>query len=166
MVAATAAVAKVAAAAAASSPYSSYLPTVAVTPMAQSHRLKKTPSIDSKNVKIDKTVKEYGGISQNVTDDPHKMPVMQNQQSNGACFSVTGGLSNVKILSKSKDSQEMDGSEKRPFQSSVHLTVGNGVNLERSTMNSTQNAGSANGRLASGFSGKQQIRYISILVAV
>ncbi|KAJ7959413.1 Reticulocyte-binding 2 a [Quillaja saponaria] len=38
MVAATAAVAKVAAAAAASSPYSSFLPTVAVTPMAQSHR--------------------------------------------------------------------------------------------------------------------------------
>ncbi|KAE9587265.1 hypothetical protein Lalb_Chr23g0271841 [Lupinus albus] len=45
-----AAVAKVAAAAAVSSPYSSYMPTVAVTPMAQSHRMKKAPSIDSKNI--------------------------------------------------------------------------------------------------------------------
>lgn len=50
MIAATAAVAKVAAAAAASSPYSSSLPSVAVTPMAQNHRVKKVPFIDPKNV--------------------------------------------------------------------------------------------------------------------
>ncbi|KAL3570500.1 hypothetical protein D5086_027749 [Populus alba] len=50
MISATAAVAKVAAAAAAAaSPYSSFLPSVAVTPMAQSHRLKKAPSIESKS---------------------------------------------------------------------------------------------------------------------
>ncbi|XP_054797381.1 uncharacterized protein LOC129302483 isoform X1 [Prosopis cineraria] len=154
MVAATAAVAKVAAAAAASPPYSSYLPTVAVTPMAQSHRLKKVPSIDSRNVKTDNTVKEYVVISQTTTNDPLKLPAMQQpQQPNGMCFSVTGGLSNVKILSKSKDSHES-----RPVQSSVHLTVGIGVNLDRSSMSSTQNIGSANGRLASSFSGKQQTR--------
>ena len=58
MVAATAAVAKVAAAAAASTPYSSYMSTVAVTPMAQTHRMKKAPSIDSKNIKS-----EYAVIS-------------------------------------------------------------------------------------------------------
>lgn len=46
MIAATAAVAKVAAAAAASSPYSSSLPSVAVTPMAQNHRVKKVPYVD------------------------------------------------------------------------------------------------------------------------
>lgn len=40
MIAAAAAAAKVAAAAAASSPYSSSLPIVAVTPMAQNQRLK------------------------------------------------------------------------------------------------------------------------------
>lgn len=50
MIAATAAVAKVAAAVAASSPYSSSLPSVAVTPMAQNHRGKKVPFIDPKNV--------------------------------------------------------------------------------------------------------------------
>ncbi|KAK4277620.1 hypothetical protein QN277_015592 [Acacia crassicarpa] len=158
MVAATAAVAKVAAAAAVSSPHSSYLSTVAVTPMAQSHRLKKAPSIDSKNVKTDNTVKDYVVISQNTSDGPLKIPAMQHQQSNGMCFSVTGGLSNVKILSKSKDSHLMDDSENRPVQSSVHLTVGNGVSLDRSSMASAQNAGSANGRLATGFSGKLQTR--------
>ncbi|XP_028806627.1 uncharacterized protein LOC114761438 [Neltuma alba] len=157
-VAATAAVAKVAAAAAASPPHSSYLPTVAVTPMAQSHRLKKVPSTDSKNVKTDSTVKEYVVISQTTTDDSLKIPVVQHQQSSGMSFSVAGGLSNVKILSKSKDSHKMDGCENRPLQSSVHLTVGNGVSPDRSSMGSTQNTGSANGRLASSFSGKQQTR--------
>ncbi|KAJ6294776.1 hypothetical protein OIU76_022788 [Salix suchowensis] len=77
MIAATAAVAKVAAAAAAS-PCSSFLPSVAVTPMAQSHRLKKAPSIESKS-------------------------------SNGVNFGVAKGISNVKILSKSKDSHDRAG---------------------------------------------------------
>lgn len=48
IIAATAAVAKVAAAAAASSPYSTFFPSIAVTPIAQPNRLKKVlPSIDS-----------------------------------------------------------------------------------------------------------------------
>ncbi|XP_061340513.1 uncharacterized protein LOC133286978 isoform X2 [Gastrolobium bilobum] len=131
MVAATAAVAKVAAAAAASSPYSSYMPTVAVTPMAQSHRLKKSP-------------------------DPLKPSVIKPQQSNGVCFAAAGGLSNVKSLNKSKDSAEMDGPES--IQSSVQLSVGNGGSLDRSSMSSAQNSGSANGRLVSSFASKQQTR--------
>lgn len=45
-IAATAAAAKIAAAAAAPSPYSALLPSVAVTPMSQSYRLKKTMSTD------------------------------------------------------------------------------------------------------------------------
>lgn len=50
IIAATAAVAKVAAAAAASTaPYSSLMPSVAVTPMAQTQRSKKAPSVDSKS---------------------------------------------------------------------------------------------------------------------
>ncbi|KAG4392897.1 hypothetical protein GLYMA_04G230800v4 [Glycine max] len=138
MVAATAAVAKVAAAAAAAStPYSSYMSTVAVTPMAQSHRMKKAPS--------------------NLGDDPLKMSVMQRQQTNGA-LSVAGGLSNVKILSKSKVSREMDGPESRVVQSSVQLPVGNGGSIDKSSMSSAQISGSANGRLVSSFASKQQTR--------
>ncbi|KAJ8760801.1 hypothetical protein K2173_021839 [Erythroxylum novogranatense] len=79
MIAATAAVAKVAAAAAAAaSP--SFLPSVAVTPMAHSHRIKSSPSADSK-------------------------------RPNGVSFSVAGGIPNVKILSKSQDSQFLNGSD-------------------------------------------------------
>ncbi|KAK9914570.1 hypothetical protein M0R45_038342 [Rubus argutus] len=135
MIAATAAVAKVAAAAAASSPYSSYMPSVAVTPVAQTHRLKKISSLDSKNV---------------VTSTPnanntHLQSVKQNQQLNGASFGVSGGLSNFKILSKSKD---VNGSDSTPSQS-VLLNGGNGVPLDRSM---------ANGRPSSNFVGKQHGR--------
>ncbi|OAY59564.1 uncharacterized protein LOC110625778 isoform X2 [Manihot esculenta] len=110
MIAATAAVAKVAAAAAASHPYSSFLPSVAVTPMAQSHRLKKVPSIDSK-------------------------------QLNGVSFGNAGGVSNVKILSKPKESQEM-----------------NGPDFDRSSISSNQSKGSLHGRSNLNFAGKQQGR--------
>lgn len=146
MIVATAAAAKVAAAAA-SSPYPSYLPTVAVTPMAQSHRLKKAPSVDSKNVKIDKS--GIAVISPNVTDDP-----LNHQQTNGICSNV--GLANANILSKSKDSHKIDGPENRG-------SIGNRGNVDRSSMSSAQNSGSANGRLTSSFVGKQQTRYTSTL---
>ncbi|KAL5737025.1 hypothetical protein ACOSQ2_031813 [Xanthoceras sorbifolium] len=115
MIAATAAYAKVAAAAAASSPYSSPLPSVAVTPMAQS-RLKKVPSIDSNSV-------------------------IQNQHLNGVSFGMAGGLSNVKILSKSRD----------PFQV-------NGANFERSSVINTQSKGSTQGKPNTNLVGKQQGR--------
>jgi hypothetical protein len=112
MIAATAAVAKVAAAAAAAaSPYSSFLPSVAVTPMAQSHRLKKAPSIESKS-------------------------------SNGVNFGVAKGISNVKILSISKDSHEL-----------------NRQDFDRSGVSSTQSKGSIHGTTNSIYSGKQQSRY-------
>ncbi|KAF2299489.1 hypothetical protein GH714_032172 [Hevea brasiliensis] len=66
--------------------------------MAQSHRLKKVPSIDSK-------------------------------QPNGVSFDTAGGISNVKILSKSKDSQEM-----------------NGADFDRSSISSNLSKGSMHGR--------------------
>ncbi|CAL0305398.1 unnamed protein product [Lupinus luteus] len=149
MVAATAAVAKVAAAAAASSPYSSYMPTVAVTPMAQFHRLKKAPSIDSKNIKADKNLHEYAVISTNIGDDTL----------NGV-FNVAGGLSSAKVAGKSKDAREMNGPENRAVHSSVQLAVGNGGSLDRSSMSSAQNpgSGSANGRVVQSFALKQQSR--------
>ncbi|KAJ6874532.1 hypothetical protein NC652_034279 [Populus alba x Populus x berolinensis] len=111
MISATAAVAKVAAAAAAAaSPYSSFLPSVAVTPMAQSHRLKKAPSIESKS-------------------------------SNDVNFAVAKGISNVKILSISKDSHEL-----------------NRQDFDRSGVSSTQSKDSVHGTTNSIYSGKQQSR--------
>ncbi|KAJ0044959.1 hypothetical protein Pint_05479 [Pistacia integerrima] len=113
MIAATAAFAKVAAAAAASSPYSSFLPSVAVTPVA---RPKKVPSIDSNSV-------------------------IKTQHLNGVNFGMAGGLSNIKILTKSRD----------PFELKL-----NGASFERSSVISNQNKGSTQGR--SNFVGKQQGR--------
>ncbi|XP_022736547.1 uncharacterized protein LOC111289617 isoform X3 [Durio zibethinus] len=139
-IAATAAVAKVAAAAAALSSYSSFLPSVAVTPMAQANRPKKVPpSIDSNHVKNENTVfKEPATISKNAADDHSQLLGMQNQHPNGICFGVAGGLSNVKILSKSKDPTEI-----------------NGANFERSSVTSVESKASGNGRSNSNFVGKQ-----------
>ncbi|KAJ4835902.1 hypothetical protein Tsubulata_006162 [Turnera subulata] len=107
-ISATAAVAKVAAAAA-SSTYSSFLPSMAVTPIAQSHRLKKTQSSEIKHP-------------------------------NGVTLGVAGGISNVKILSKSKEAQELNGSDS-----------------DRSSVTSSQSKGSIHGMPNSNF-GKQQAR--------
>ncbi|GLU21321.1 hypothetical protein SLE2022_374670 [Rubroshorea leprosula] len=140
MIAATAAAAKVAAAAAATSPCSSFLPSVAVTPMAQPHRLKKLPSVDSNHVKNDNAVfREYVVITTNSADASH-LSVRQNQAPNGVCFGVARGLSNVKISSKSKDSEV------------------NGANFDQSSVTSTESRGSTHGRSNAGFVGKQQGR--------
>ncbi|KAF5732440.1 hypothetical protein HS088_TW18G01135 [Tripterygium wilfordii] len=130
MIAATAALAKVAAAAAAASPYSSYLPSVAVTPMAQP-RMKKVSSIDSKHVNDEKT-----GFKEYVANPP-----TQNQHLNGVSSGVSGGTSKVKILSKSKDPLQM-----------------NGPDFDRSSVSATQIKGSNNGRPNANFVGKQQSR--------
>lgn len=157
MIAAEAAMAKVAAAAAASSPYSSFLPSMAVTPVAQSHRLRKIPSTDSKNLKTDKTAfKEYAIVSLNSIDEPAQLSVMQNQQPNGVGFGLPRGLSNIKILSKPKDPQETNGPESRQ---SAFATVGNGSNVNRSNLSTSQSTGSANGRANLNFVGKQQSRF-------
>ncbi|KAL0321607.1 UNVERIFIED_CONTAM: hypothetical protein Scaly_2457100 [Sesamum calycinum] len=122
IIAATAAVAKVAAAAAAPSSFSSMLPSVAVTPMAQSHRLKKFSA---------------------------------SQSQNGGSFHIVEGVSNVKILSKSKDHVELNGSETRPGRS-VLLTVGNGLNSE--TTDFPQSKGASQGRPGMSLVGRQQSR--------
>ncbi|KAG7980416.1 hypothetical protein I3843_05G181600 [Carya illinoinensis] len=158
MIAAEAAVAKVAAAAAASSPYSSFLPSMAVTPVAQSHRLRKVPSIESKNLRTDRTAfKEYAIASSNSSDEPSQLSVMQNQQPNGVGFGLSRGPSNIKILSKPKDPQEMNGPENKAVQSPF-VTVGNGSNLNSTSLNGTQSTGPANGRANVNFVGKQQGR--------
>ncbi|KAI3977688.1 hypothetical protein MKX01_009573, partial [Papaver californicum] len=100
IISATAAVAKVAAAAAASAPYSSFLPSVAVTPIAQSYRLKKVPSIESEHVMIGSAKPSLSASS------------AQIRPSNGV-----HGLENVKLLGKPKDSKELNG---------FYMAVGNG----------------------------------------
>lgn len=100
IISATAAVAKVAAAAAASAPHSSFLPSVAVTPIAQSYRLKKVPSIESEHVKIGSAKPSLGASS------------AQIRASNGV-----HGPENAKLLGKPKDPKELNG---------VHMAVGNG----------------------------------------
>uniref|UniRef100_A0A2P2L3Z6 Uncharacterized protein LOC8262233 isoform X1 n=1 Tax=Rhizophora mucronata TaxID=61149 RepID=A0A2P2L3Z6_RHIMU len=111
IIAAKAAVAKVAAAAAAaSSPHSSFLPSVAITPVAQSHRLKNFQSLKSKT-------------------------------SNGGTLCAAGSISNVKILIRSKDSLEL-----------------NGTDFDTSNVSSTQSRSSVHQRPDSNFAGKQQGR--------
>ncbi|KAI8007886.1 hypothetical protein LOK49_LG07G00114 [Camellia lanceoleosa] len=140
IIAATAAVAKVAAAAkTASSPYSSLLPSVAVTPMAQSHRLKRAPSIDSSR-------------PASATDN-HSQLSVQNQHSNGVHLNA-GGISNIKILSKPKDPLELNGAESRPGQSSGLVAVGNGANPDRSGLGNSL----SKGRPSANFVGKLQGR--------
>ncbi|XP_057479592.1 uncharacterized protein LOC130766879 isoform X2 [Actinidia eriantha] len=157
IIAATAAVAKVAAAAkTASSPYSSLLPSVAVTPVAQSNRLKRAPSMDSNSVKSDKTIsKAYvAPTPASATDNPSELSV-PNQHSNGVYLNA-GGITNIKILSKPKDPMELNGTEIRPGQSSGLVAVGNGANLERS--GSSLSKGSTHVRPSTNFVGKQQGR--------
>lgn len=145
IIAATAAVAKVAAAAAATSSYSSVLPSVAVTPMAQSHRLKKAPSVDSTSGKSESNMfKEYS--------------VVQSTPSNGVSFNIAGGVPNIKILSKSKDHLGMNGSETRSGQS-VPLTVGNGTNSDKNDFGSSPSKGSIHWRANANIVGKPQGRY-------
>ncbi|PRQ60553.1 hypothetical protein RchiOBHm_Chr1g0382561 [Rosa chinensis] len=107
--------------------------TAAVARVA-THRLKKISSLDSKNV---------------VTSTPnannaHLQSVKQNHQLNGVSFGVSGGMSNVKILSKSKD---MNGPEPTPSQSSVLLNGGNGAPLDRSMANGRHFLGKQHGRM-------------------
>ncbi|KAG4133845.1 hypothetical protein ERO13_D08G115200v2 [Gossypium hirsutum] len=137
MIAATAAVAKVAAAAAASSPYSSILPSVAVTPMAQPNRLKKgLPTADSNHAKNENAAfKGYAVISKTAAGDHSQLSGMQNQHPNGVSFGVAGNLSNVKILSKS-----------------------NGANSEISSLTNVESKASGQGSSNSNFAGKQQGR--------
>ncbi|GFZ06358.1 hypothetical protein Acr_18g0005530 [Actinidia rufa] len=157
IIAATAAVAKVAAAAkTASSPYSSLLPSVAVTPVAQSNRLKRAPSMDSNSVKSDKTIsKEYvAPTPASATDNPSQLSV-PNQHSNGVYLNA-GGITNIKILSKPKDPLEINDTEIRPGHSSGLVAVGNGANLERS--GSSLSKRSTHVKPSANFVGKQQGR--------
>ncbi|XP_051142372.1 uncharacterized protein LOC127259233 isoform X2 [Andrographis paniculata] len=157
-IAAKAAVAKVAAAAAAAMPtlFSSSMASVALTPLAQSHRLKKVSSLDSASVNSDKASYNELAVprSSNSVSHPSFLEI-QNQNFSGDPFRVAGGIPNVKILSKTKDVAESNGTEARPSRTSM-LTVGNGVNTNRNEF--SQSKGPSHGRHGSNLVGKQQSR--------
>ncbi|KAH6828159.1 hypothetical protein C2S53_015109 [Perilla frutescens var. hirtella] len=141
IIAATAAVAKVAAAAAAApSSYSSLLPSVAVTPMAQSHRLKKASPLDSSYMNAD--------------DNPSQFTPVQSQNINGGSIRVPGRTSNVKILSKAKDLFELNGNE-TGLGSPTLQPVGNRDKTEFS-----QSKGGSHGRSGMSSAGKHHSRAV------
>jgi len=132
-------VAKVAAAAAASSPYSPFFPSVAVTPMAHTSRVKKVPSLEAKPLRDSSESNHSSGL--------------QSHHPNGSGFSVLG---NVKILSKSKDPLELNGSEFKPGHPGS-VPAENGVHSDRSNVGNLQK-GPIPARTNPGFVGRQQGR--------
>lgn len=154
IISATTAAAKVAAAA--SAPYSSSLPSVAVTPVAQPYRLKKVPTADANSGKT--SLSSEGAAAGKPADvRPSQLSTIQDKHSNGVGLNIAQGISNVKILSKPKDIQEPNGfsSETRPGHSSVHMTIANGANPGVAILH---NKGSSNGRHRTNLGGKQQGR--------
>ncbi|KAG6426603.1 hypothetical protein SASPL_110829 [Salvia splendens] len=93
-IAASAAVARVAAAAAAAPlSNSSLFPSVAVTPMAQSHRLKKASLHDSSYVNVDKSCFNELGAPRplNANEYPSQFSAAQSRTINGGSLRVPGG---------------------------------------------------------------------------
>lgn len=146
-----------AAAAAPPASYSSLMASVAMTPMAQSHRLKKVSSLESSSVDADKTGVHDVVLPRpsNIVDHPSQFSATQGQKLNGGSFHVSGGVSHVKILSKSMKHVELNGSESRSGWPALH-TVGNGANSDR--IDFSQSKGASHGRPGSTFVGKQQSR--------
>ncbi|XP_022138130.1 uncharacterized protein LOC111009376 isoform X2 [Momordica charantia] len=155
-IAATTAFAKVAAAAAASSHYSSYLPSVAMTPMAHTNRSKRIPPADSKNMKTEKT----SVFTPNIAKDSSQGPPMKNQLKNGFHSTAGGGLLNVKLFTRSKETRELNVPEAKPGESSVFMAFENGAALDRTSSGSSQSLASTDGRSSANFSGKHQGRMV------
>ncbi|XP_039135326.1 uncharacterized protein LOC120272551 isoform X3 [Dioscorea cayenensis subsp. rotundata] len=154
-ISATAAAAKVAAAAASCAPYSSLLPSVAVTPVAQTTRLKKAQLSDSKPlISVQPT---EGTDIPNHGDPPGginaQIPKLHSQQVNGFNFNPQQARSDMKILSKTSltnDIHEIHGSSEMRPDHLPNPVAGNGVNLNRTSLPPSQNKVSSNGRHASG----------------
>ncbi|CAM8959211.1 unnamed protein product [Rhodiola kirilowii] len=127
-IAATAAAAKLAAAAAAPSSYSPVLPSVAVTPMAQAYRMKRTPSSE-------------------VDNNPHFLG-NQAQHSNGIHLNVSEGQTGTKNVSSSTENLNLNGSENRITRPNVSMSTGRGANV----------VGSANARVPANLVARQHGR--------
>ncbi|XXG77123.1 hypothetical protein AAC387_Pa08g1344 [Persea americana] len=141
-------------AAAASAPYSSSLSSVAITPVAETHHLKRVPTVDAKLGSNSACTK--GAVVGNPVDDrPSQLSAMQDKHSNAVCSNIA--QSHPKISSESNDIQELKGfsSEMRPGHSSVHITAANESNPGMVTV---QNKGPSNGRNGIHSGGRQQAR--------
>ncbi|XP_072989383.1 uncharacterized protein [Typha latifolia] len=156
IISATTAVAKVAAAAAASSaPYPALLPSVAVTPVAQSIHQKKAPAVDSRSTNL---VASANCAAVNNPGDLYDkrplIPKIHDQQHNGGSVNIIKRLSDVQVSSKLKDMQEPSSllTENRPGQSSAYIAGGNGRDPDRASL-PPHNKGMSNGR--HGYGSKQ-----------
>ncbi|XP_062191971.1 uncharacterized protein LOC133895568 isoform X2 [Phragmites australis] len=138
IISATTAAAKIAAATASSAPYSSLLPSVAVTPVAQSTRQKRGPVVDSRS---SNTIPSgNGSITTNFTDQ----------------FNISQGVGDVTISVKVKHSQDNGFSDEiRTGQSSMHTAAANGVRHERAGPPAHYKSVS---NIRHGYGGKQQGR--------
>ncbi|KAL6661014.1 hypothetical protein ACP70R_000398 [Stipagrostis hirtigluma subsp. patula] len=128
IISATTAAAKVAAATASSAPYSSLLPSVAVTPVAQNIRQKRGPVLDSRSSNM--IPSGNGSVTNNFTDQ----------------FDIVQGVGDVTISGKVKQIQD---------NGSMHTTAANGVRHERTVL-PAQDKGVSN--IRHGYGGKQQGR--------
>ncbi|XP_042427224.1 uncharacterized protein LOC122014840 isoform X3 [Zingiber officinale] len=160
IISATAAVAKVAAAASASAssaPYTSLLPSVAVTPVAQVNRQKMSQSVESKAVSsvpyADDTAVGNAGTQ---CDSCTHISTRQDVHPNDVRSNIVQGLSDLSIFNKLKNVQEVSGlpSEIKLGNSSVDSAVRNTSNHDSNIL---QNKGMGNGRRS--FGGKQQGRF-------
>ncbi|WVZ91832.1 hypothetical protein U9M48_037955 [Paspalum notatum var. saurae] len=113
IISATTAAAKIAAAKASSAPYSSLLPSVAVTPVAQSTRQKRGPAVDSRT--------------------PNAIP-----SGNGYTdqFNIMQGVSDVSISGKVRNTQDNGFSDEvQTGQPSMHPAAANGVRHDKGASN-------------------------------
>ncbi|KAF0898278.1 hypothetical protein E2562_007132 [Oryza meyeriana var. granulata] len=129
IISATTAAAKIAAVAS-SAPYSSLLPSVAVTPVAQSTRQKRGPPVDSRSSTI--MPSRNGSTATNFGDQFDKSSL--NAKANDSVgYNIVQGIGDVSLSNKVKDTQENGFSDEvRPAQSSIHAVSANGVRHERS----------------------------------
>lgn len=130
IISATAAVAKVAAAAASSAPYSSLFPSVAVTPISQSNRNKKSLSMDSKPFISASFLKDVAvNNSGNLSDKYSQVPKAHAQQQNGTSINVIQGLTDIALSSRKNSGEQSGLTSNTPLDqlTQSHLT-GNGSN--------------------------------------
>uniref|UniRef100_A0A1D1YK66 Reticulocyte-binding protein 2 a n=1 Tax=Anthurium amnicola TaxID=1678845 RepID=A0A1D1YK66_9ARAE len=156
MISTTTAFAKVAAAAAASKPYSSMLPSVAVTPVAQPHRVRKDSSAEMKTGKGILCPETAGLVDPGISpsDFPQILSI-HNQQQNGVSFNVVHGISDLKI----RKSEVPPAQNCSPFGTqsehvSLHVMAEKEFDLDKTLSSSSQSKGSSTGR--HGVGGKQQ----------
>uniref|UniRef100_A0A0D9XAF0 DUF7725 domain-containing protein n=1 Tax=Leersia perrieri TaxID=77586 RepID=A0A0D9XAF0_9ORYZ len=129
IISATTAAAKIAAVAS-SAPYSSLLPSVAVTPVAQSTRQQRRPVVDSRPSNV---MPSRNGSTAANFGDQHDKGAHIAKANDSVGYNIVQGIENVTIASKVKDIQQNGFSDEvRLGQSSMQAVSANGARHERS----------------------------------